>query len=93
MCEDQCLKSSNGSSCGVTSHFTNFAILLSGQAKGGRDDPCSTSTPDYILPYLSMGLIALAICIVLVSVFFIEVRIRLIRVRAKNQGVVIEIDM
>ena len=84
ICEDQCIKSSNGTSCGVTSHFTNFAILLSGAGGGkGQDDPCRSSSQDYTLPYISLGFVAGAICIVLISVIFIEVWFRK-EIRRKN---------
>jgi len=42
-CEDECLDSHQGQLCGSTSHFTSFAILLS----GGSGSNCGSS--NYIL--------------------------------------------
>ena len=81
--------------CGETSHFTNFALLLAGNGgSGGNADPCSSSSPDYTLPYVSLGMVAGAICLVLIGVVLVEVRVRIRgHIRKKMDGVVIvEID-
>ena len=78
----------------MTTHFTNFAILLSGGAGGNndRDDPCSSSSPDYTLSYISMGFIAAAICIVLLSIVPIEIRVRMEAKKKNSMKVTIEYD-
>ena len=81
--------------CDSVSLCTNFAILLSGAGggKGGQDDPCSSSSQDYTLPYISLGFIAGAICIVLLSIIIIEIRFRLLAMKKKNTlKVTIEYD-
>lgn len=47
MCEDSCLDISDGQACGVTDHFTNFAILLDGGGVSGHD-PCDSNSSDFI---------------------------------------------
>ena len=86
-CQDPCLsKNQNGQLCGITDHFTNFALLLSG-ANGKGSDPCASSQPtDIVLPYLSLALVSLAIIIVILSVIVIEVRVRYIAMRKKKNG-------
>ena len=76
-CEDECLEYKNGQACGETSHFTNFAVILTGGSGGG--DPCNTSEDwifdegwqDSILIGSVVGLSCFCvICIILVGVLF-----------------------
>ena len=46
-CEDPCLQYEGNLACGTTTHFTNFAILLSGGSGSGAQ--CGDSENDWIL--------------------------------------------
>ena len=76
ICEDQCLTtvgkngSSSGLLCGQSSHLTNFALLLGGQA--GSSDPCSSKEGN-TLAWVSLGMVAGAIVLVALSVVLFEV--------------------
>ena len=63
-----------------TDHLTNFALLLQGANNGGglwgSNGPCSTYTPTLIFSWLTLGFVASAILIVLVSIVLIEIRFR-----------------
>jgi hypothetical protein len=76
--------------CGETSHFTNFALLLAGNGGGGGNaDPCASSSLDYTLPYVSLGMVAGAICMVLIGILLVELRIRIrMHTRRKMEGVI-----
>jgi len=76
-CEDECLEVSGSQVCGKTEHLTSFALLLDGGGgSGGSDDPCNSVTPDYLFAWISLGLVAGAICFVIVAVIAIEIRFR-----------------
>jgi len=46
ICEDPCLRYSDGRACGKTNHFTNFAVILSGS---GSSSGCGDTNEDWIL--------------------------------------------
>jgi hypothetical protein len=78
-CEDYCMDSStdaDGQSqvCGGTKHLTNFALLLNNEA--GSSSRCGSSSTDYLLVYLSIAFVGVAICIVVFAVVLIELRLR-----------------
>jgi hypothetical protein len=79
VCEDECLSytSKEEQLCGASDHLTNFALLLTGAAGGNANaDPCSSSSLDNTLAWVSLGMVAGAILIVCLCVIVIEVRTR-----------------
>jgi len=52
--------------CGKTNHLTSFSILLEGN--GG------SSTEDYIIAWVSLGVVGLAIIYIAIAVVLIELR-------------------
>ena len=79
-CEDECLhfRDQNDQLCGETDHLTNFALLLAGASgkNSANNNPCSSSSLDNTLAWVSLGMVAGAILIVALSVVVIEVRAR-----------------
>merc|ERR1712137_1106909 len=69
-CEDPCVEERDGFLCGVTNHFTNFALLLEGEVNG-KSGGCSSFSGDFITGsyigdlLLSMAFVILAIIVVL----------------------------
>jgi len=67
-CQDRNLVSTvHGMLCGMTPHLTNFALLLGPEGQG------STPQWDTTLGWISLGLAAGAILLVLLAAFFVEV--------------------
>ena len=95
VCEDPCLTNKNGQLCGTTDHFTNFALLLTGaNARNKNNDPCASSvSTDYVLAYVSLSLVATAICITIISVVLIEIKMRVRRIQKKRLGNVFHIEV
>ena len=58
--------------CGQTDHLTNFALLLVGS---DADDPC-LSGKDNTLAWVSLGMVAGAVVVVVFSVVLLEIRMR-----------------
>ena len=80
VCEDECLSYTGKEDqlCGQTSHLTNFALLLSGASGGSGDgDPCTSSSQDNTLAWVSLGMVAGAIVIVALCVVVVEIRTRM----------------
>ena len=88
-CQDKCLTTTKGNQlCGQTDHLTNFALLLSGNS--GGEDPCRSDSRNYVLSWISLGLVAGAVVIVAISVVIIEVLVRwktYKRVHAKSKSI------
>ena len=82
ICEDECLSSSAASLldnlwCGETDHLTNFALLLSGAGGNGvATDPCSSSSPDSTLSWVSLGMVAGAVVLISFCAFLAEIQVR-----------------
>ena len=74
-CEDYCLEEDNGQLCGGSSHLTNFALLLSGEA--GSSSRCGSSSTDYLFIYLSVAFVGAAICVVILAIILVELRVRI----------------
>ena len=75
-CQDECLTTGGGANllCGQTDHLTNFALLLSGA--GGQNEPCQSFSRNNTLPWVSLGMVAGAVVIVLLFSVIIEINIR-----------------
>ena len=54
-------------------HLTSFALLLNGNG----NDPCDDNQEDYIITWISLAFVALAIIIVFVGIVFLEIKIRI----------------
>ena len=61
--------------CGETYHLTSFSLLLTGK---NNNTKCNSEN-DYILAWLSLGLVGLAVIICLIAVLLIEIKIRVRR--------------
>ena len=72
-CEDYCLDAKDGSLCGETEHLTNFALLLSNVDSSDR---CGSGSTNYVILYLSIALVVVAILSVVVVAVTFEVRVR-----------------
>jgi len=69
VCEDHCLTQEGGKLCGKTSHFTMFALLLSGRS-GLSSDPCGSDSTDYITG-VWWGDLTLMVSLLVVAVLFV----------------------
>lgn len=67
MCEDENPEKNNGMLCGQTNHLTSFALLLTGKNNDSSED-------DYVLAWLSLAFVGLAIIICLLAVLLLEGR-------------------
>ena len=85
-CVDECLTSNSRKGdkdwtkegtllCGQTDHLTNFALLLQGSEEQQQQGPCHSPSSD-VLAWLSLGMVAGAILVILFSVVAIEFRFR-----------------
>jgi hypothetical protein len=70
-CEDECLDSHQGQLCGSTSHFTSFAILLSGGSGGDCTSNYILGSGWYDLALILSFVVVLWICLCL-FVFIVE---------------------
>ena len=76
-CEDPCLKQEGNQYCGSTDHLTSFALLLDGGGNGNNgNDPCDSDSTDYTLAWISLGLVAGAICCIILAIIALELRFR-----------------
>jgi len=66
-CEDHCLTSRNHEFCGETEHFTNFAVLFQGIADGGCNE-----TTNYVLAWISLAFVSIALIFILLTILVIE---------------------
>lgn len=73
-CEDYCLTNEGSGVCGMTDHLTNFALLLDSSA--GSDEKCGSESTDYLIIYLSIAFVGLAVCIVVAAIVVYEARHR-----------------
>ena len=82
-CEDPCLTNKDSKSllCGQTDHLTNFALLLTGNLKGG--DPCNPAV-EKTLSWISVGFVAGAIILVILSGIAVEIWVR-VRILKENR--------
>lgn len=85
ICQDACLESQNDGElwCGTTDHLTSFAILLGGNR---GSDPCGgKDVTDYVIAWVSLGLISTAVVVFVLSVLLIEVRYRCHRAHRRTE--------
>lgn len=70
-CEDSCVDEQDDNFyCGNTDHFTNFALLLGATEEDECDDV------NYVISYLSLAFIIVAILLVISSIAVIEFKVR-----------------
>lgn len=70
-CQDKCLDKEGDSYCGKTDHLTSFSLLLNGF---GGNNGCESSNIDYILSWISLGLLIFAIIIIFIAVVLNELK-------------------
>jgi hypothetical protein len=69
-CQDECLIQVSPSFwCGKTSHFTNFAVLLTGDQSNDRQDECDKGAYYIFDEWYWDGLLALSVALVVIFVF------------------------
>jgi len=74
-CEDKCLeRDENNMLCGDTSHFTSFALLLTGQT--GNEECDKLSREDVAISFTSLAVLIIAGVVIVVSVVGWEIRVR-----------------
>ena len=71
-CEDECLSRENNQYCGITDHLTSFALLLNGKTSNSN---CSNED-NYLIPWMSLAFVGLAVILFMVVVIIIELKIR-----------------
>ena len=93
-CGDNCLKqNSRGQLCGTTDHFTNFAILLSSNTKGGNGSCESSEKYNNTIIILSICFVAVALSFIFIGVILIEVSFRYKAAATKKNFKMIGRDM
>ena len=71
-CEDECLSREGNQYCGTTNHLTSFALLLNGKTSNSN---CS-SEDDYVILWLSLAFVGLAIILFIIVALVVEFKIR-----------------
>jgi len=71
-CEDRCLEERRQFLCGTTDHLTSFALLLGGN---NNENECGSSG-DFVIAWISLAAVVLALLFMLLGILAIEIHIR-----------------
>ena len=89
-CQDKCLKQKGNEYCGTTNHFTSFALLLGANT---NNDPCNSEDESYVIAWVSVALILVAIVCFVIATIIIEIIYRKQRMDDKKQLEILTMKM
>jgi len=89
-CQDKCLKQKGNEYCGTTNHFTSFALLLGANT---NNDPCNSEDESYVIAWVSVALILVAIACFVIATIIIEIIYRKQRMDDKKQLEILTMKM